>query len=396
MARSDQDVIQALCRALEANPTDIPHSPPESKPTTVWKGPEEDGITFSLLSKFLVDRERFRLLVVEGLKAREGFNHKLGYGNMWHVCEEAWANTRPEVRQEKHRTWPEALLIHSKMEADKYHYDQEAIAKWYGICKMQFPHYIKFWQDHPDMVVRESLLEEFCFKVPYRLPSGRTVLLRGKWDSVDLIDGNVWLQENKTKGDINRAQMERQLRFDLQTMLYLIALEQDRTNRMWFEKPIAGVRYNVVRRPLAGGKYTIRPHAPTKKNPRGESDQQFLQRLSDIIKADPRHFFIRWNVEVSHADLERFKVRCLNPILEQLCDWWTWVRFPELDPFSPGIPSGLSQGITHARYGIHWQAPFGIYNPLHEGRGTEYDECLDTGSEIGLTRTTDLFPELHP
>src|SRR5688572_23342153 len=61
----------------------------------LWKGPESDdpngGITFSALSRFLCCRERFRLVMIEGLRPADGFNHKIEYGQMWHACEEAHA-----------------------------------------------------------------------------------------------------------------------------------------------------------------------------------------------------------------------------------------------------------------------------------------------------------------
>ena len=54
----------------------------------IWDGPEEDGITQSLLSRFLVCRERFRILVVDGLKPVDQFSSRIEYGQMWHLCEE--------------------------------------------------------------------------------------------------------------------------------------------------------------------------------------------------------------------------------------------------------------------------------------------------------------------
>ena len=50
---------------------------PQSKKrnTPLWKGPTEDGITQSLLSRFLVCRERFRLKVIEGLAPEDRFSH---------------------------------------------------------------------------------------------------------------------------------------------------------------------------------------------------------------------------------------------------------------------------------------------------------------------------------
>jgi hypothetical protein len=38
--------------------------------------------------------------------------------------------------------------------------------------------------------------------------------------------------------------------------------------------------------------------------------------------------------------------------------------------------------------------PFGVYSPLLDGGGTEYDEYLSTGSTVGLVRTDRLFKEL--
>ena len=70
------------------------------------------------------------------------------------------------------------------------------------------------------------MLQEQVCDVPYNLPSGRVVRLRGKFDSVDLIDGGIYLQENKTKGDIDKIQVERQLSFDLQTLMYSVALHK--------------------------------------------------------------------------------------------------------------------------------------------------------------------------
>jgi hypothetical protein len=61
----------------------------------VWDGPESDsangGITQSMISRFLCCRERFRLRVVEGIAEVDTFNHRIEYGQMWHICEERFA-----------------------------------------------------------------------------------------------------------------------------------------------------------------------------------------------------------------------------------------------------------------------------------------------------------------
>lgn len=353
------------------------------QPRPVWKGPEVDGVTQSMIGRFLVCRERFRILVVEGLRSSDGFQHRIEYGQMWHACEEA--NARGKL-------WNFELPIYCKGLLEKYPMQQEQIDHWYNICKVQFPIYLEYWRHHPDAVNRTPLLQEQVFNVPYELPSGRVVKLRGKWDGVSLIGrgkaAGIELDEHKTKGDIDESQLKRQLTFDLQTMLYLVALEIKQNVDKGFAgqrwHPIRGVRYNVIRRPLSGGKGTIRRHEPTKSNPTGESKDAFYQRVAQYIKDEPQHFFMRWRVEITDKDIARFKTEFLNPVLEQMCDWWDCIGRLNEEPFD-----------TKGSGGIHWRHPFGVFNSMNEGSGTELDEYIATGSEIGLRRINKLFEELE-
>lgn len=328
---------------------------------------------------------------------------------MWHLCEEAHA---------------EGVEWHPKLEAycDElcrlHPMKQEDITKWYFTCFTQFPIYVDYWAEQQDVTLRTPLFQEVSFRVPYELPSGRKVLLRGKWDSVDILDAHehegrqmprgIWLQENKTKGDVDQAQILRQLKFDLQTMIYLVALQQDPMSGYESEghyasdvppHPILGVRYNVIRRPFSGGKGTIKKHAakstapvyskrkgqehvvlhPAKTTPE-ETDDHFYGRLAeDYIAKDPEEWFFRWKVPVSPEEIEAFKIQCLNPILENLCCWWDSVNYK---------PSPLPY------YAMNWRHPFGVFNPLDEGYVSDLDEYLATGSLVGLQRVDNLFPEL--
>jgi len=232
---------------------------PHDNDNPLWQGPcgagPQGGITQSMIVRFLSCRERFRLKYVLGLEPHEKWSHHTGYGNMWHIAEEAHA---------ANDGWQGPLLTHTQSMLRKYPMQQDDIEKWHNVCLIQFPEYVKYWAAHPDVVDRTPLMQEQVFDVPYRLPSGRTVRLRGKFDSVDLIDGGIWLQENKTKSDIEQVQVERQLKFDLQTMLYLIALSDDANGELLgFIGDVVGVRYNVVRRPLGGGWGSIKPREGT-------------------------------------------------------------------------------------------------------------------------------------
>jgi len=199
----------------------------------------------------------------------------------------------------------------------------------------------------------------------------------------------IYLFETKTKGDINEQQLKAQLAsgFDLQTMIYLIALDEDRRHHHAFRYRddcnayLGGVRYNVVRRPLSGGRHSI-VQKKGSKNVAPESSEEFYARLSGLIESEPDYFFMRWKVEVTPTDLERFRRECLDPLLEQLCDWWEW------------IVEAYEENRNPFENPVHWRTPYGFYNVLAEGGTSEVDEYLNTGSTLGLERTNNLFPEL--
>jgi hypothetical protein len=376
-----------------------------TRPRPVWAGPggegPQGGITSSLLSRFLCCRERFRIHTLEGLVPQPAFNHRLEFGNMWHLCEE-YAG----------RDWGQALYNHTDDLARRYPTDREQILHWYNVCHTTFPIYRRWWEDHPDVTARQVLLPETVFDVSYTLPSDREVRLRGRWDSVDLIgrgnDAGVYLQENKTKADIKPEQLRRQLTFDLQTMLYVVAYHTDAARmvghvlgRPAASPVVSGVIYNVVRRPLSGGRGSIVRHKPTKKNPVGEQPGAFYGRLEDILteahgsewgcNAGEHHFFQRWKVEVSEQDIKRFKAEFLDPCLENLAAWY------DIQTYAGSAPE-RHKAALFSRYGmapVHWRHPFGVYNTLDEGGSSDLDNYIATGSTAGLVRTDDMFPELH-
>ena len=355
----------------------------------VWKGPWVDGITQSLLGTYLVCKERFRLCTIEGWGTADHFAHRIEYGQMWHTCEEYYAAGED---------WEKALHEYCVVLAERYRSDSAEVLKYFRICKTQFPVYIDFWNEHEeyDMSSVKPIVQEFSFKVPYKLPSGRVVKLRGKWDSVDQVKENdknvIYLQENKTKGDLNEQQIKRQLHFDMQTCIYLVALHTYK-KELGLKAPIKGVRYNCVRRPLSGGRGTIRMRKATKNNP-AETPDQFYKRLEDdVLREYPEHFFKRWEVKVTLKDLENFKRTFLNPVLENVLDdyeWWAHCFDKKSDPFDYSTRELLFP--NHAQR--HYRFPYGVWNPITDGGGGDLEEFMTSGSTVGLVKIDNLFPEL--
>jgi len=332
-----------------------------------------------MLQRFLCCRERFRIKYFLGLEPSQGWSKPMGYGNMWHVCEEAAAAKKDHKKP---------LIAYMRQQFEEFPFERETIEHWATICLVQFPCYQCYWLTHPDQDNRQPLLQEAEFHVPIILPSKRTIYLRGKWDSVDLIpegeNAGIWLMENKTKSKIDEAQLRRALRFDLQTMTYLTSLyvapsKSPNLVEMFRGMRIQGVRYNVIRRDMP-----IRQHQPTKSKPRGETVDEYFGRFRrDYLDAEPENWFKRWNSKVSAKEVERFGRECLIPLLEQLCDWYDWIRNCH------GTKIDLYQNP------VHWRAPFGVYNQLIETGATEYDSYIETGNSTGLIYRGRLFPELN-
>lgn len=362
-----------------------------------WKGPEESGISFSSLCKWIVCPERARLYLIEGLREEE-FSSGIAYGEIWHGAEEDY-----------HRAgaWKTGAKKAADNLKEEYPANLEDIDFLYKLCLIQFPIYLNEWNRDPNVRKRESLLQEPKFWTPYRLPSGRTVHLYGYIDQVFREGKYTYLQENKTKERIDELGLSRTVALNLQNMYYLIAYNAaklgPRSNR---------ILYNVIRKPATT------PHKGRGKARKGkETWKQFEERLSAAIRKDPGHYFKRWKVHVTQADVKRFTEQCLNPLLERLCDWWAWISVDPHNPWrlpSPQRPWRTLEDATvlhgdaeiefsHKEVtlseaavlppipggGIHYQTPFGVYNPLGQGLRGDYFSLLTSGSKKGLTKRDD-------
>lgn len=343
----------------------------------LWRGPEEDGITYSLLCRFLTCRERFRLRVVEGLKEQMNFEPAMQYGNIWHEAEEAIASGK---------SWKAAMENQREKLLDEFPGNDDAIYRWYRIATMQFPLYLDYWKQDNNRFT--YLLQEKPFSILYKLPSGRFIRLRGKLDAAFNSSRSIYIQENKTKGRIDEEALRRTVDQNLQTMFYHIATRQvisgklDDYHEPWKKLQervkkgsiLEGTLYNVIRRPLAD-KFCI-------KQKKQESETGFLKRLSAVIAEQQTYFFNRWQATISEGQITRFRHEVFDPILESVLDWWDSIKD---NPFKP------HQGGFNKH---HFRSPFGVYNAMASGFRGDFFEYLTGGSKDNLITVESLFPEL--
>jgi hypothetical protein len=307
----------------------------------------EHGISQSMLAKFVTCRERFRVYAVEGLSPTDR-KEAMEFGTIFHKALEYAAQkmTTSQIIS--------ALLRWGK----KSNLDVELCR----IAAIVIPHYTKFWKkDRYKYVSQEEV-----FEVPHRIRlNGKMVKLRGRWDEVYELKGNLWLQENKTKSRIDEDKLLTTLPWDLQTMLYCYTL-QLKTGRK-----VDGFLYNVIRKP------GLKQHVK-------ETDLAFLNRINDDIASQPDHYFKRYEIELSPDDIKNFVHQTLDPLLDQVAVWWESIR---LNPFNPWV-GGDGKPNPH-----HWTRPFGIFDPMSFGKG-DYFEFITTGNRSGLAPIESPFPEL--
>jgi hypothetical protein len=371
-----------------------------------------------MLSKFIVCRERFRMYSVYGYKAEDDFDHKIEFGNYWHHAKETWRAGED---------WKAAVQKHKHYLMSCYPAKADEIEKWAYIASGVF----KVWLSSPRKLKSErQILQEVAFKVPYTLPSGRKVYMRGKYDSIYAQGKNLYIEDDKSKGFIDDEGISATLDGVLQMGFYHTAARvslipgtatvptvlnctPDQTIQLPKSKTpykFAGTRYNIVRRPLAE-KNPIRPR-------KAETAKQFYDRAIQQVKGNPDYYFIPKTLELPESKLKRFQQRILHPWLESLCDWWTWIKVNPDDPWSPQSstdyllacsPDDPEQQEIARKLGntmdkisdsplhnsIHYQTPWGVFNSLFGGFRGDYFTLLTRGSDNGLKKVSTLFPELQ-
>lgn len=328
---------------------------PQKKPSpkTVAPSPSwtlDDGISYSLLSRFLNCRERYRLYAVEGRRESSRSKASMDFGTYFHKL--------LELRAKHPNKSPDQLFRLNKVELPAEDKD---------VAKVVYEVYHEYYSGD----TYKYFATEDVFDVNYQVPGGSKFRLRGRLDETIIDpDRRLRIQENKTKEYIDASNLEATIPFNLQTMFYAVAAN------IHYNKPISGVLYNVIRKPK---------HKQTKTD---GTRQGFLDRLRGEIMETPSHFFYRWNYDIFPQQMNDWNNYTFHPILLQLRIWWDSVKH---DPFSPWTTPDKNGKFSINPH--HFLRPFGVYDSLTTGIGDFFD-LITRNNPVGTTSGNIPFQEL--
>jgi len=275
---------------------------------------ERNGVTQSFLHSFLKCREQTRLAYVEGLTSHKPSKPK-EQGSCGHWVLSKLYN-RPGVARgtdvevylkEYHRLW---LSLVQRPTQAQLTIQEETYAIIGALLRAYLLRYGGDWNGkYKQRLSTVTPLKwqylETAFKREYVYPDGLAVPLQGVFDGVFTAKTNPerpWLFETKFKARIDEEGIEDMLPLDLQVMLYLYALS------MIYGKQPMGVLYNVIRRPALHQK-------------KGEPLKEYADRVFEDAAARPDHYFIRWDMKITKAEIEAWKVGTLDPLMADVRNW---------------------------------------------------------------------------
>ncbi|MCQ9207648.1 MAG: PD-(D/E)XK nuclease family protein, partial [Omnitrophica bacterium] len=252
---------------------------------------EKDGLTQSLLSMFLMCRQKAKLYL-------KGWNSKwmsdaLMYGSLGHgILELAYLDiaakrlkgTPSERQSRKYADRVEKQWLKENPKTDTKALLQLDI--FLAILEKMLPHYFDFWSNDFKKIRWEALEEQF--DVVAKPMPGLAIRTRGKQDGRFILRNELWLFETKTKSLVNEANLIDTLSLDLQVNLYLWAAYKK------FSKTPTGMLYNIIR------KTTLRIN-------KTEPVPKFAKRVVQDMDDRPEFYFMRLEIPTSKEDILAFE-----------------------------------------------------------------------------------------
>ncbi len=266
----------------------------KKKKSKVLYDPRRDGVTQSALTTWLECPEKFRLLQMEGLAFQARPASALTWGSIFHDCLEGFYSKKEKLDKVFDR-WREKENVTMMNPND--------IERWEHMemqIEVTFVRYVKYWKGVDKELKWVGLEQEFA--IPFEVNNMGTVNLRGKMDGCYETNGKLWLMENKTKGQINEAEISDTLEREFQLHFYHYCLKRVK------KKTPVGATYNIIRRSQL-------------KLLQKETIAQHGHRLDDKISEDEGKFFSRLEYAVDPASIDLFAAD-LHQILTKFLTWY--------------------------------------------------------------------------
>lgn len=258
---------------------------------------ETDGVTKSLIEKFLTCRRQAHISYVWGLESR-GTTTSILIGTLVHDSLN-YLNRRIKSGKTPPRFTAKKAAIGRFLDRQHSEYSQ------------------KFPSMHPDEVV-------YCMNVSYALAVGYVqkynpsleeteyefcfthkktgMPVRGKIDGIHVDkNGDYWIHEIKTKSRIDVTATIGKLSYDLQAMMYCLAIRETKGVMP------KGILYSLIKRPA------LRTRA-------GESPESFIARIEEDIQKDPDGYFTVIEGVVDPHEFEAWEKE-FDQILSDIAVW---------------------------------------------------------------------------
>lgn len=265
----------------------------------------KDGITQGILAKFMNCRQECKLFL-QGWSPKNPNSKALTYGTIVHgILERVY----DDIRTERRKTIPndkdiakyvQSVGILFKKENPSLSNEGRNLLEYsLVVAQATMPGYLRRWWKHDTTQIKWKKLEQ-QFKILYTCKDGRKTYLRGKIDGVFTNPG-LWGFESKTKSMVNEGNLIDTLSYEHQNSFYLKALY------MLYKQIPKGVLYNIIRKSSLERKKT-------------ETLESFGSRLQADILKRPEFYFIRYEIMVTPAEMNKFDLE-LESMIVDFMDW---------------------------------------------------------------------------
>ena len=337
-----------------------------SNTNPAWKGPLEDGVTQSLLNKFLVCPYRFYLYAILGLEEKKPPEPNLIWGDTAHKGLELLIEI-PELSC----NFTQEIWDYLDSSIDEH-------LKQYVPFPATFPYSIKRMLRLYDDSYKEKqpLVTEEKFKIPWSTRRNH-VSLRGKLDGVNY----RLIAEHKCKGTWDAQQIEAEIPVDLQIHMYIEGWRS--MYNYTDEMPV--IVYDHIRIPdtqfyIPARRMNQKISNWVEQWYEGGTSGDYPIKSKRHLWLNQKHFL--WTNEHHHHFMQ-FNV---NPLIDKLCSWWDTVTDPKFDIEDPRCfgPDMYKVPVRH-------------FNPSNtEKFKCDYHNYLTGQIELSdLTPVKSFYPELE-